>query len=76
MTWAYNAKTHRWEALSSSWRATMQRAPNRHDWEAAIEALNGDVRHVSPVVFQSSDAARAWCEQAIARERLGLDANE
>ena len=73
MTWAYNAKTHRREALSPTWRAITERAPNRHDWEAAIEAIGGDVRHVSPVVFQSSDAARAWCEQAMARERLGLE---
>jgi hypothetical protein len=51
----------------------MQRAPNRHDWEAAIETLDSDARHASPLVFQSSDAARAWCEQAISRERLGLE---
>jgi len=76
MTWAYNAKTHRWEAFSHRWRAIAQWAPNRHDWEAAIEAVDGDARQVSLVVFQSSDAARTWCEQAIARERLGLDASE
>ena len=76
MTWNYNAKTHRWEALSSSWRAIAQRAPNGRDWEAAIETLSGDARHASPVVFQSSDAARAWCEQAIALARLGLDASQ
>jgi hypothetical protein len=73
MTWAEGTKTHRWEALSHDWRAIAQRAPNRHDWEAAIETLQGDMRHASPIVFQSSDAARAWCEQAIGRERLGVD---
>ncbi len=76
MTWAYNAKTYRWEALTPTWRAMAWRAPNRHDWETAIEAIGGDVRHVSPVVFQSSDAARAWCEQAMARERLELDTDQ
>jgi hypothetical protein len=73
MTWAYNAKNHRWEALSHGWRAIAQRAPNGHDWEAAIETLQSDARHESPIVFQSSDAARAWCEQAIGRERQGID---
>lgn len=76
MTWAYNAKTHRWEALSHGWRALARRAPNGHDWEAAIEAVSGDARHVSPIVFQSSDAARAWCEQAITRERLGRESSQ
>ena len=49
MTWAYNTKTHRWEALSHGWRALARRAPNGtgHDWEAAIEAVSGDARHVA-----------------------------
>jgi hypothetical protein len=76
MTWTYNATSHRWEALSPSWRALTWRASNGHDWEAAIEAVGGDARHVSPVVFQSSDAARAWCEQTIARELMGLESGQ
>jgi hypothetical protein len=76
MTWAYSAVSHRWEALSLGWRALIWRAPNGHDWEAAIEALQGDARHASPIVFQSSDAARAWCEQTIAREPMGLESGQ
>jgi hypothetical protein len=64
MTWAYNPKSHRWEALSRGWRALAQRAPNGRDWEAAIEAVEGDARHESPIVFQSSDAARSWCDDS------------
>lgn len=72
MTWSYNAKQHRWEASAHGWRAIAQRAPNKLDWEAAIEALEGGAREASPVVFRESDLARGWCEEAITRQRLGL----
>jgi hypothetical protein len=72
MTWNYGAKRHRWEATTHGWRAIAQRAPNRVDWEAAIEPLGGGARIASSVVFRSSDAAREWCEDEITRHRLGL----
>lgn len=71
MTWSYNAKQHRWEATGHDWRAIAQRAPNRLDWQAAIEALDGRARDTSQEVFRESDAARNWCEEAITRRRLG-----
>jgi hypothetical protein len=54
MSWAYNAISHRQKALSLDWCALTWRAPNGHDWEAALEAPSGDVRQVSHVVFQSN----------------------